>query len=490
MIRKLAGQTAIYGISSIAARLLNYMLTPYLTRIMTTGEYGVITDLYALIPFVLILLTMGMETGYFRFAGKAETPDQKRNVFQTTWGAVSLLSALFFVLVLVFYRPLAGIMDYASTPSFVWLVGAIVTLDAVTAIPFAKLREEGRAMRYVVVRVATIVLNIVFCVFFYSVLPHIGVLSAWWSPEYGAGYYLISNLISSVAALLLLYSAYKGYRPKIDRKLFKTIFLYSLPLLISGIAGVSNEFIDRQFIKYLMPVDMAMSSLGIYGAVVKIAVVMTLFVQMYRMAAEPFFLSNFKKEEFKNTNAEAMKYFVIVSVFIFLLISLFADLFGLIIGADFRQGMYILPVVLLANIFSGMVLNLSFWYKQTGKTNMAIVVTGTGLVFTVVLNIILIPRLGYIGAAWARLGCEFVMVAVSYALNRRYFPTPYNMRRIGLYFLAGAVLYGVGTVLNDRCPLVVKTVLNTLLILGFVTFVVKKERIDVKQLVGQLLNRK
>ena len=490
VLRKLAGQTAIYGISSIAARLLNYMLTPYLTRIMTTGEYGVITDLYALIPFVMILLTMGMETGYFRFAGHAATEGEKRNVFQTAWGAVTAVSVVFLAAVVLFYRDIAGAMGYGATPSYVWIVGTIIALDAVTAIPFAKLREENRAMRYVAVRVSTVALNVILCIFFYSGLPYIGLLSALWSPEYGAGYYLVSNLAASFLALLLLWPAYRGYRPRIDRRLFRTIFLYSLPLLISGVAGVANEFIDRQFIKYLMPSQIAMSSLGIYGAVVKIAVIMMLFVQMYRLAAEPFFLSGFKRDEFKRTNAEAMKYFMIVSVFVFLLIALFSDFFALIIGADFRQGIYILPVVLLANIFSGAVLNLSFWYKQTGKTKFAIVITGTGLLVTAGLKLLLIPRMGFNGAAWARLGCDFTMAAVSYALNQRYYKTPYDLRRIGFYFLVGGLLYGIGLVAARLDTGVLRALIDLALIGAFVETVRRKERIDTGALLRQLVKRK
>lgn len=343
-------------------------------------------------------------------------------------GTVTLVSVVFFGLVGLFFYPLAEVMEYAATPSYILLVGAIITVDAVTALPFAKLREENRALSYVKIRIVTVVLNVLFCVIFYSVIPHIEILENIFPARYGAGYYLISNLIGSLGAALMLVPVVRGYRPLIKRKLLRTIFFYSLPLLVSGIAGVANEFIDRQFIKYLLPREQAMVSLGIYGAVVKLGVIMLLFVQMYRLAAEPFFLANFKKEDFLRINAEALKYFLIVSIILFLLITLFSDYFALIIGADFRQGMYILPVVLLANIGNGIVLNLSFWYKQTGKTKFAILVTGSGLVCTVLFNLLLIPRLGYLGAAWARLGCEGIMVLISYILNRIYFPTPYNIR--------------------------------------------------------------
>lgn len=399
---------------------------------------------------------------------------------------MTFVSVLFFCVVGLFYRPLAGFMGYAATPSYLLLVGGIVVVDAVTALPFAKLREENRAMGYVKIRVVTVVVNVLFFVLFYSVIPSAGALQAIFPAEFGAGYYLVSNLIASLVAAWMLFPVVRGIRPRIERKLFRQIFMYSLPLLISGVAGVANEFIDRQFIKYLMPEHLAMSSLGIYGAVVKIGVIMLLFVQMYRLAAEPFFLANFKKEDFLKVNAEALKYFFIVSVTLFLTITLFSDLFALVIGADFRQGMFILPVVLLANIGSGVVLNLSFWYKQTGRTKFAIVVTGSGLVCTVALNMVLIPRLGYSGAAWARLGCEAVMVAVSYWLNRRYFPTPYDIRRILLYLLAGALLYGVGMLLKGMLPYVLNILADTALVAAFVFFAVRMEKIDLRQIVRRM----
>ena len=433
-MRKLAGQTAIYGISSVLARLLNYLLVPYYTRIMTTAQYGVVTDMYALIPFALIVLTMGMESGYFRFAGKAADAEGKKQVFATTWGAVSLVSVIFMAVVLLFKDGIAGAMGYADNPSFIWLVGAIITVDAVSAIPFARLREQGRAMRYVVLKLINVVINLGLSVFFYAWLPSLaakGIMTGLWSPDFGAGYVFVANLVASAVTFILLLPTCDGILPKISRSLFRKILLYSLPLLVSGIAGTANEFIDRQMIKYLMPAGEAMEALGIYGAVVKIGVVMLLFTQMYRLAAEPFFLAEFKGDDFQKTNAEAMKYYIIVSVLIFLVIALFSDVFALIVGEDFREGIYILPVVLVANMLSGVVLNLSFWYKQMSRTWMAIWITGTGLVFTVVFNILLVPRMGYFGAAIARLICELAMVVVSYVLGQKYCRIPYDLRRIG-----------------------------------------------------------
>ncbi len=462
-IKSLASQTAIYGISSIAARLLNYLLVPYLTRLLAPDEYGVITDMYALIPLALVVLTMGLESGYFKFAGQ-EGAD-KRRIFRSLWGLTVTAAAVFFALVMVFRGGIAELMDYASTPHYVTLVAAIIALDVATALPFARLRQEGRASMFVAVRVASVVINVALTVGFYSIMHGNGPV-----------WVFVANLIASALALLILLPGVRNMLPHIDRRTLRPILLYSLPLLVGGIAGTANEFIDRQMIKYLMPEGEAMGALGVYGAVVKIGVVLLLFTQMYRMAAEPFFLSGFKKDDFVRTNAEAMKWFIIASVAIFLGITLFTDLFALLVGRDFREGIYILPVVLVSNILSGVVLNLSFWYKQYGLTRFAIIVTGTGLAFTVVFNILLVPRLGYFGAALARLICETAMVALSYRLNRRHCPTPYPLRRIAEYTLLGAALYAIGFA-TAQLPSVAKYTCNTVLLIIFAVYAIKRERV-------------
>ncbi len=491
MLKQLAGQTAIYGVGTIVPRFLNYLLFPYLTRLMTTGEYGVVTDLYALIPFALVVLTMGLETGYFRFAGQAATERERKEVFETTWGAVSLFALLFFAAALLFTPALARIMDYAEHPSYIRLTAAIIALDAATAIPFARLRQQGRAKRFVALRLLSVAVNLALTVFFYSALPALasrGADAGMYDPAFGAGYVLVANLLGSAVVWVGLYPSCRGARPRVRPKLLRAVMLYSLPLLVSGIAGTANEFIDRQMIKYLLPPDTSMDALGVYGAVAKLGVVLMLFTQMYRYAAEPYFLSAFRQEDFRRSNAEALKYFIIVSVGIFLTIMLFVDLFGLLMGRDFRQGIRVLPIILLANMFSGIWLNLSFWYKQSGQTQYAIWITGTGLVFTVGLNLALTPALGYPGAALARLGCETAMVAVSYYLNRKHCPTPYDLPRIGSYFLAGGAIYGL-SLLTVRLSPAAHYAANLLLLAAFGWLAVHRERIDLKGLLRSIVKR-
>lgn len=315
MLKQLAGQTAIYGLGTIVPRFLNYLLFPYLTRVMTVGEYGVVTDLYALIPFVLVLLTMGLETGYFRFAGKAGSEAEKRTIFSNVWGAVTAVSIVFFVLALLFTPQLARVMEYTDHPSYIRLVAAIVMLNTVTAIPLARLRQQGRAKRFMILRLLFVIVNLALTFFFYSGLPglaELGICASWYDPQYGAGYVLLADLLANIVLLFALIPDFRDAMPRIRWRQLRTILAYSFPLLVSGIAGVSNQFIDRQMIKYLLPSGISMDALGIYGAVSKLAVIIFLFTQMYRYAAEPYFLSGFKNDDFKRQNAEAQKYLIIV----------------------------------------------------------------------------------------------------------------------------------------------------------------------------------
>lgn len=482
MLKRLAGQTAIYGFSSIVARFLNYLLVPYLTRILSTEGYGVVSDLYSIVPFMLILLTMGMETGYFRFMGKAGTPEERRKVFSTTWGAVICASVFFLCAVLLFREGIASAMRYSDHVSYVVVMALVIMLDAVTAIPFARLRQENKAVRFVVLRVLSVLINIGFCIFFLSVLPRLAAETGFWGsihdPLFGPGYVFVANLIASAVILLMLLPTSRDSLPRIDPALFKVIFLYSLPLLVSGVSGTANEFIDRQLLKYLLPADTSLKAVGIYSAVAKTAMLMALFTQMYRYAAEPFFLSGFKKkEDFANANAMAMKYFVIVSVCIFLFTVLFVDLLALFVGEDFREGMPVMPILLLANVFAGILFNLSFWYKYAELTRFAIYITLFGLLFTISLNLLLIPVMGFYGAAWARLACEAAMVALSYYLNQKYHPVPYDLKSIFGYLGLGAVIYFLA-VLIPIDPLWAKYTFRMSLIAIFVLLAARREKIN------------
>ncbi len=486
MLEKLARQTAVYGISTILGRFLSYMLTPLYTRTFAPEAYGIVTDVYALIPFALVVLTLGMESGYFRFAAKAEAAGgdvaaSKRRLFTTTWGATSLAALLFFVVAALCRGGVAQAMGeaYVENPSFVVLVAAIVMFDVWGCIPFSRLREQGRAGMFVALKFANIVLQV-------------GLAFAFWgaglfATEFGVGWVFVANLAASVATFAAVYSTTRCALPRIDAALLRAVFAYSLPLLVSGVAGTAGEFIDRQLIKYLAP-EGAMAQLGIYGAITKIAVVMTLFTQMYRLAAEPFFLANYRKDDFVAMNAAALRYFVMASMVIFLGIALFRDAFALIVGGEFREGIFILPAVLGANVLAGVWLNLSFWYKREEKTRFALWVTFTGLAFSVAGGFFLIPRMGYYGAAIARLVAEAAMVAVSIALNRLYFPTPYAWGRIAEYVAVAMLVFGASEVAApDGAAL--RHTLNAVLFVLYAAYVVRREKIDIKGLVKAVSRR-
>ena len=485
MLEKLAKQTAIYGISTIIGRFLSYLLTPFYTRIFGVETYGVITDVYALIPFALVVLTLGMESGYFRFTAKAEAAGgdvaaAKRRIFTTMWGITTLAAAVFFAIIALFRADCSALMGqiYSNNPLYVVIVAAIVFFDVAGCIPFCRLRESRQALKYVAFKLGNIVMQVGFAVIFWAV----GLFDS----DFGVGWAFVANLLASAVTTISV--AFTGRSlPKIHWAMLGALFAYSLPLLISSVAGTAGEFIDRQLIKYLVP-EGAMAELGIYGAITKIAVVMTLFTQMYRLAAEPFFLANFRKDEFQQTNAAAMKYYIIASMVIFLGIALYRDIFALIVGRDFREGIYILPVVLGANVLSGVWLNLSFWYKREEKTSYALWVTLSGLAASITAGYILIPRFGYYGAAWSRFTAEVVMVAVSLTMNRICYPTPYEFGRIAEYIATALLLFVAAEWIGAESTAVKYTV-STAIMAIYIAYVVRREKIDVVALVKAIVRR-
>lgn len=433
LLRKLVSQTAVYGVSAILSKFLNYLLTPYLTRIMSDEIYGQVNLLYGIIPFANVVLTMGLATGYFRYAAKCGTPGDKRQLFTTTWGAVTFMALLFGVIMAACNGSLADMMRLA--PECIATMTALIVVDNIAAIPLAALREQGKAVYYTIVNVSGVAVNITGCILLYTYIPEAKENPVW---------VLVANLIAStVSLLLLLPHSLKLVSRAFSPPLLRSIFTYSLPLMMAGIMGVSGDFIDRQLIYFMLPEDIASAQLGIYTAVAKIAALLMIFRQIYTLGAEPFFLQGFSKEDFRSANAAATKYFTIAGIAIFLMLSLFSREFAYIVGADFRSGVGILPLLLLANLFAGILVNLSFWYKAADKTRMAIYITGLGVVITLAINLLLIPSMGYRGAAVARAVSMLLMVAVSYFLCRKYFPVPFDLGRIGFYFLLGGAIYGL-----------------------------------------------
>lgn len=443
-IKQLFGQTAVYGLGIVLPRLLNYLLlTPFYTRVFDRATYGIITELYAYVVFLLVILTYGMETGFFRYASNSK---EKEKVYTTVLSSLFFSSVIFMIGALVWSGPIGAVLGYEQNPEYIRWLAVIVGIDAFTTIPFARIRLYNRPVKYALIRIAEVSINIGLNLFFLRYAPR-HLESEWvnliYNENIGVGYVLISNLIaSSIKLLLLIPDILVAFRSVFDRILFKEIFKYSYPLLIAGLAGTVNEALDRILLKHMIPLEQnPMEQLGIYGANYKLAVLMTLFVQMFKYAAEPFFFSKSEEKNAKKLYADVMLFFVIAGLFIFLLVNLYLNYFILFIGADFREGVQIVPVVLMANLVMGIFFNLSIWYKLTNKTRFGAVLVILGALITVVVNVLYIPRFGYVASAWAHLFCYSTMVIISYLWSRKHYAIPYATGRIFAYIALAVFIY-------------------------------------------------
>ena len=447
IIKKLASQTAIYGISSIFGRFLNYLLVPLYTYYFSAAEYGVVSEFYAYAGFFSVLLLFGFETGYFRFRDKEHTG---RDVaYSTALIFVVLVNLGFFLTILLVNTRLSAALNYANHPEYVLCFTLILILDAIASIPFARLRAEDRAFRFAGIKLIEILTTVLLSLFFIIYCPKVYAENpqSWialiYFPEIGIGYIFIANLIASIFKFLLLAPQLKGLAWGFDRQLFGRMIRYSLPMVVIGFAGIINEMLDRALLKYLLPYDPQtnMKMLGIYSACYKLSILMTLFIQAFRYAAEPFFFAYSDKSDARTIYAKVLKFFVIFCVFIFLLVTLFIDFFKYFLGDEFRAGLEVVPILLLANLFLGIYVNLSIWYKLTDRTLMGAFVSLAGAGLTIVLNVWWIPVYGFVGSAWATLACYAGMAIVSYLLGRRYYPVAYDVKRVLAYITLGVGLY-------------------------------------------------
>lgn len=438
-IKQLFGQTAVYGMGIVLPRMLNFViLTPFYTRRFDPGEYGVITELYAYVVLLLIVLTYGMETGFFRFASNSEKKD---SIYTSILLSVFSTSLLFVVVIRLLLGPVSGWLGYSGNPEYILWLAIIVAVDAFTAIPFARIRLYNKAAKYAVIRIVEISVNIGLNLFFikycrdnYQSVEWIGKI---YDPSIGVGYVLISNLVSSLLKMVLLSGEIFAFlKGKFDFQLFRQVLKYSYPLLIAGLAGAVNEALDRTLLKHLLdPASDPMGQLGIYGANYKIAVLMTLYVQAFRYAAEPFFFSKSREKDARVLYADVMKYYIIPGLLIFLVVNVYLEYFKLFIGPEFREGIYIVPVVLMANLLIGIFFNLSIWYKLENKTMIGAMLVIIGALITIAVNVLFVPRFGYIASAWGHLLCYSVMIILSYLLSRKHFRIPYDFRKILIYFI-------------------------------------------------------
>ena len=488
-IKKLAGQTALYGLSSVVPRLLNYILVPLHTRVFLQEDYGIITEMYAYLGFLLVFLTFGLETGYFRFASKEKDTD---TVYSSTFYTLLFTSTTFIVIFSFLSPVLSTNLGYSSHPEYVYLLSIVIGLDAFCAIPFARLRLLNKPLLFSSLKIVGVIVNVFLNFFFLKICPtyNFPLKDIIYNPSLGITYVFISNLASSVLVtfLLLLFS---GTIPtSINLSKVKTILLYSFPLLISGLGGTTNESFDRIFIKYLIGEENnPLYQLGIYGSNVKLAVLMVLFIQMYRYAAEPFFFSHADNKDSPSIYSSMMKYFFIFSLLIFLGVSLYTDILQLLVGKDFREGLDVVPILLLANLFAGVFFNLSIWYKLTNKTWYGIYYTFAGAAITITLNIVLIPRIGYYGAAIARLFCYIAMCVLCYIGGKKFLQIPYDIKAMGIHFSVAIVLFILGYFVTIDQP-ILHFFYRLMLILSFIMFVIIYEKIPVLQTVKSFLKWK
>lgn len=477
LLKKLAGQTAIYGLSSIVGRLLNYLLVPLYTRYFSTAEYGEVTTLYAYVAFLVVILTYGMETAFFRFS---QNEQDKKSVYSTSLISLLISSAIFIILMFMNADSIANALNFDGHPEYIQWFALIVGLDAVSSISFAKLREQNKAARFALIRLLNIFINIGLNLFFiiycpYAIknnLPSADFVQSIYSQSIGIGYIFIANLVASIVTIVLLFPEMIAARWRFQLQLWKKMILFALPLMIAGLAGITNETIDRILLAHLLPEEIAASEVGIYGAYYKLSIIMTLFIQTFRFAAEPFFFAQEKEQNAKNVYADVMKYFTIITATIFLLVMIYFDLVQQFIGASFHdpRGQIIVPVLLFANLFLGIYYNLAIWFKLTGKTRYGAYLSLFGAIVTLGVNFALIPVLGFEGSAWATLLCYFLMTLLSYYLGRKHYPIPYDLKRIGIYLSLTILLFIISLYLD------LGMYVNTLYLVAFIVFVIALER--------------
>jgi O-antigen/teichoic acid export membrane protein len=447
-IKKLLGQTAVYGLSSIIGRLLNYLLVPLYTQVFADpSDYGVVSELYAWVAFLIVFLTFGMETAFFRFLQDHEDKDK---VFLNGFLTVIGVNVLFFCSLLYFNQDIANVMLYPGHNEYIILLGAIVAIDAITALPLAKLRAENKALKFASIQFASIGVNIGLNLFFMLYLFDPS------RPEEGVLFILFANLIASLVKPLLLYRDFLSIKFSFDLQLAKEMLVYSIPLVIAGFAGIINETLDRILLKHITydglnpaSLNFAEEQVGIYSACYKLAMLVTILLQAYRYAAEPFFFAQMKNEDKNNVYAKVMNYFVATVCLVFLVVSLNIDIFKHFIrNESYWSGLGVVPILLLANVFLGIYYNQSIWYKLSGQTRFGAYIAIVGATLTILINVVFIPKYGFYACAWATLVVYAFQMIASYYLGQRYYPIQYNLRKFFLYFGGALLLFVVAKMMR------------------------------------------
>lgn len=482
-IKKLAGQTIWYGVSSIAARFINYLLTPYLTFKFSEAQYGEMSIVYAFIPFMNVVFTYGMETAFFRFANKAD----KSAVYNTSSISLIATTILFTVLLVLFQHPLSVLLQVTAHPEYISLSAAIIALDALCVIPFAKLRQDGRPVKFALAKVGGILINILSIYFFLSVCPKLAThksshwVNLFYNPAWAVGYVLVANVIQNAITLLLLSREFAGFRLKLDTALWKEMMKYGLPLIVAGFAGMINETFDRIMLGWWAPVssvDAAKAEVGIYSACYKLSILITLAVQAFRMGAEPFFFKQAEQANAQKTYARVMKFFVITLCFMFLAVVLYLDIWKQFIrNPKMWVGLKVVPILLLANMFLGIYYNLSVWYKLGNKTIAGAWITVLGAVVTLGINWLFIPHFSYMACAWATFACYGSMMVMSYIWGQKEYRIPYATKKLVAYLVIVVLLFFIHKgIIYFYDPLWFKLGTGTALLAAFSWFILQVEK--------------
>ncbi|MGL4598576.1 MAG: lipopolysaccharide biosynthesis protein [Bacteroidia bacterium] len=473
----------MYGMSTIFGRLLNYALVPFYTYIFgTPADFGLNTEFYAYISFLNIIFTYGMETALFNFS---TSELNKERVYSTAVLSLLVSSLVLTIPFLVFANPIADVLRYPGHSSFIVWAILIVLTDALAAIPFAKLREQNRAKRFASIKLINIAVNLAVNFFFigWCKWAHENQPGSWagslYDPEIGIGYAFLANLIANLVSLLFLLPQYRHVWGGFDRALFRRMLAYALPLLVVGLAGMTNETMDRILLKYLVPAGTGETQVGSYGACYKISILMTIFIQAFRYSAEPFFFAQRKEADARETNAKVMTFFVAFCLIIFLGTTLNLSWIQYFVGENFRVGLPVVPILLLANLFLGVYFNLSIWYKLTGRTRFGMWLTLIGAIITLTLNFFWIPSSGYfggyMGSSWATLICYAIMMVLSYWMGQKHYPIPYRLPRMFAYLGLALLFYFIAVLLPDFSTAVTLTI-NNVLLLVFIGIIIAVEK--------------
>ncbi len=494
-LKKLAGDTAVYGLSSILGRMVNFLLVPFYTGLdfadhprVTTAQFGVINEFYSYVAFLNIIYLFGMETAFFRFAEKSKSQEAFNAALSQIFIVAIGLSSCF----LIFAEPLANLLDYPEKANYIRYLAIVLAIDAIVAIPFARLRRERKAKKFALVKLINIFLNVGLNIFFITICFDIfhgqyltgfqTSVRAFYNPELKVAYIFLANLIANAFMIIMLMGSYRGFRFNFNRQYRIPMFRYAYPLVFVGLAGMVNEVIDRVLLKeitpgHLYPGKSNQDVVGVYSAAYKLSIFIALVNQAFRYAAEPFFFSKAKDRNAPEVFAAVMKWYIIACVLMLLVVSVFRDVIGLALlrDASFREGLYIVPILLLAQVFLGIYYNLSVWYKLTDKTKYGTYISVWGAVVTLGLNYLLIPVVGYLGSAITTLVCYFSMVVVSYYYGQKYFPVPYQLKS-ALFYLALVSMLIALTYLELAESFWTNQLLNAAIVLFFLAFAYLRER--------------